>query len=66
MIARWSLPWMSRTSNVSAVMPSVANTWSICGPKRRRPGLGPQVGISPAPRWAAAFPHPEVPSRSAE
>ena len=30
---------MSCTSNASAVMPSVANTWSICGPIRRRVGV---------------------------
>ena len=64
--ARWSLPVTSCTSNVSAVMPSVEMTWSICGPRARIRGLGPQVGTRPAPRCSAASAHPAVPARSAE
>ena len=46
MTARWSLPGMWRTWNVSAVMPEVARTWSIWGPIHG----GNHVGQSAAAR----------------
>ena len=42
--ARWSLPGTSCTLSVSAVMPPVTSTWSICGPSHR----GQRVGHVPS------------------
>ena len=63
--ARWSLPGMSCTDSVSAVIPPVISTWSICGPSHRGSELG-HVPTRPSPVRSAASEHPVIAVRNTE